>query len=369
MKKRIFLVVFWLISLFFGCFSLAIGSMDSLCSAKAFDASGLSVLKGEGYELLGEINNSGADLRVFLLKNLPENQKSPNDYFTNLLEECPKLQNSKGEIKDDLIFLLICLKERQSVLFWGEKWSETLPNNWTNIQQNLMHPEFKKGNYQEGIAIALKEIKKLIQKSHEIPPSSGFSSSPAVSRTKPAPVVSQKEITSPKVLEKKEEGTSKLQIFFYLVILAIAVLLIFKSKKYFIIFFGREKRRERRRAIFKAKNLEKNLFEAGEEIQKLEPLVISSQVFFDEETSQETQAKFEWFKKEKERIDLDSVRVRLNFGNPRLYTFSTKQYVKIGEELDKVDFEAESLLNQIDILSKKIKSAFKADWEKQDEKI
>ncbi len=123
-----------------------------------------------------ELQNQGADVRVRTITSFGA-YGNLDQYELQLEQRSPSWIGQNGDIKNNLIVLIISLEERETGLYYGEIWTNVLDDNWNRIQSDIMHPLFKDGDYAGGVIQGLKEIQRLIKEKDQTQSPTGQSKS------------------------------------------------------------------------------------------------------------------------------------------------------------------------------------------------
>ncbi|MBP1706677.1 MAG: hypothetical protein H6Q39_401, partial [Chloroflexi bacterium] len=104
----------------------------------------------------------GADIRVRTI--LTYGSAANLDQYEERLEQrSPSWLGADGNLKNNLIVLIVSLEERQMGIYYGSSWNSLLEPNWKRIQTDIMGPRFQDGDYAGGVISGLEEILRLIQ--------------------------------------------------------------------------------------------------------------------------------------------------------------------------------------------------------------
>jgi uncharacterized membrane protein YgcG len=104
----------------------------------------------------------GADVRVRTI-NTYGSAGNLDAYEAQLEQRSPSWLGQDGTTKNNLLVLIISVKERQTGLYYGASWAKELDGNWLRIQTDVMNPLFRAGDYAGGTTKGLLEIQRLIQ--------------------------------------------------------------------------------------------------------------------------------------------------------------------------------------------------------------
>jgi uncharacterized membrane protein YgcG len=107
-------------------------------------------------------------------------------YEAQLEQRSPSWLGRDGNMKNNLIVIIISVQERQTGLYYGAHWENALNDRWIRIQTDVMNPLFREGDYAGGTTRGLLEIQRLIQGPN---PTTSASQQPGPSKWWIAPVV------------------------------------------------------------------------------------------------------------------------------------------------------------------------------------
>lgn len=160
MKKQ-FLMLFWMLAIIGLCISV---QAEDLQGPLVVDHA--NVFKGSIHEVeraAQELESVGADVHVWTIPSYSGKASSLKEYFEKLLlPKFPAWQSSNGGKKNNLVVMMISLKEKKTGLYYGEEWSRVLKPNWVRIQTDFMNPHFPRGEFAEGFVAGLGEVRDLI---------------------------------------------------------------------------------------------------------------------------------------------------------------------------------------------------------------
>jgi uncharacterized membrane protein YgcG len=125
---------------------------------------------GEVETAVGNLVSQGADVRVRTIATYG-NAGNLDLYEQQLEQASPSWKGPDGNLKNNLIVMIIALQERQTGLYYGTIWAGTLDSNWIRIQTEIMNPRFKAGDYVNGVVQGLGEIRNLLQSKVQSPTS------------------------------------------------------------------------------------------------------------------------------------------------------------------------------------------------------
>jgi uncharacterized membrane protein YgcG len=111
-----------------------------------------------------KLNSQGADVRIRTIMTYSPSGNL-DQYEAQLEKQNPSWLGTDGNIKNNLILLLISLQERQTGLYYGDYWVDIIGDRWLKIQTDIMIPLFSQGDYAGGAVRGLAEIQRLIESS------------------------------------------------------------------------------------------------------------------------------------------------------------------------------------------------------------
>jgi len=107
------------------------------------------------------LEQKGADVRVRTITTYSP-YANLDQYQLQLEDDSPSWQGQDGNIKNNLIVLIISFNERESGIWYGDVWDDALDDNWLRIQTDTMYPHFIQGDYSAGVIAGLNEIGRVI---------------------------------------------------------------------------------------------------------------------------------------------------------------------------------------------------------------
>jgi uncharacterized membrane protein YgcG len=108
------------------------------------------------------LNAAGADVRVWTFDRV----MGGNLDLMKALQQgvCRSWQASDGGMKNNLIVLMVAVKDRKVGLYYGDQWKPALDAQWNaRVVSDEMKPRFRDGDYTGGFVAGLGEIQKLIE--------------------------------------------------------------------------------------------------------------------------------------------------------------------------------------------------------------
>ncbi len=129
------------------------------CEDTVIDTAG--ILKDLGRVDSVARNMSGAEVRVRIIPNFGSSGNL--DIYEKAAEkECPSWLAPDGGRKNNLIVLMASMKEHKMGLYFRrDGLYGALDNHWMRIQQGLMAPRFRSGDFDGGVTAALEEVKRV----------------------------------------------------------------------------------------------------------------------------------------------------------------------------------------------------------------
>jgi uncharacterized membrane protein YgcG len=115
------------------------------------------------------LQGAGADVRVLSVEHVVANldrMKAAKQ------ASCLSWQSADGGMKNNLVVLMVAVKDRKVGLYYGSQWNPVLDSQWNRIESEKMKPRFRDGDFTGGIVAALDSIQQLIEASNH-PVSSG----------------------------------------------------------------------------------------------------------------------------------------------------------------------------------------------------
>lgn len=162
MRKSIYLIVISILILSAFCLLPVAVSAQNTDQITVIDDAGIFGSGiGEVETAVNECQNRGAAVRIRTITTYGT-AGSLDRYEIQLEQQNPSWTDGNGNIKGNLIVLIIALQERMVGLYYGSDWDSILNNQWENIQMNIMVPLFKEGDYTGGTIKGLAEIQRLI---------------------------------------------------------------------------------------------------------------------------------------------------------------------------------------------------------------
>jgi uncharacterized membrane protein YgcG len=116
-----------------------------------------------------KLSDKGADVRVRTISTYGS-AGNLDRYEVQLEQDSPSWLDSEGNIKNNLIVLIVSFQERQMGLYYGAYWKNLLDPNWLRIQTDILKPRFQDSDYAGGVVQGLEEIQRLIQSKGQTQP-------------------------------------------------------------------------------------------------------------------------------------------------------------------------------------------------------
>jgi uncharacterized membrane protein YgcG len=117
---------------------------------------------GEVEAAASKLSSLGADIRIRTISTYGA-AGNLDQYEAQLEKQSPSWIGQDGTRKNNLVVLLISVQERQTGLYYGSIWDNSLSGNWLRIQTDIMNPLFRNNDYTGGTLKGLEEIQRLIQ--------------------------------------------------------------------------------------------------------------------------------------------------------------------------------------------------------------
>ncbi len=131
-----------------------------VCYQKVTDNAGILKSKSQVETAIQAMSETGAEAHVITLKSM--GTMSMDSYEANLENQCPAWQGKSNTRKNNLVVLMLSMKERKMGLYYGSLYN-SLKHDWLRIQQKLMKPKFRDGDYEGGIIAAISEISRITE--------------------------------------------------------------------------------------------------------------------------------------------------------------------------------------------------------------
>ncbi len=112
---------------------------------------------GKVEDAVTALQQKGADVRVRTIDNY-SGYANLDLYEAQLEQNSPSWLGTNGNIKNNLVVIIVSLEERQSGIYYGELWNDRLDSKWNSIQTEKMHPLFEQNDYAGGVAAGLNAI-------------------------------------------------------------------------------------------------------------------------------------------------------------------------------------------------------------------
>lgn len=109
----------------------------------------------------------GADIRVRALDRFTA--PTLELYERNMEQSCQSWQAPDGGRKNNLIVIAVAVQNRKSGIYYGSQWKPVLDSQWPRIESQVMAPRFRDHDFAGGIAAALDEIGRLIERQASAP--------------------------------------------------------------------------------------------------------------------------------------------------------------------------------------------------------
>jgi uncharacterized membrane protein YgcG len=123
------------------------------------------VMKGAGARVENaaqKLINAGADVRIRTFNTM--DGAANLDRFEKSIEAvCPSWTAPDGGMKNNLVVLMVAVKERKVGYYYGSQWGSVLSSRWTMIESNFMKPRFRDRDYVGGFVNSLDETTRLIE--------------------------------------------------------------------------------------------------------------------------------------------------------------------------------------------------------------
>lgn len=138
-------------------------SAQSSCDAIVVDE--VNVFKSRIEEVRAQaqalMNNSGAEVRVRTIQSYGS-QENLDTYTKALGRSCPSWWTS-GDFKNNMVILIISIKERQTGVYAGSQWANPLGGpTIPRIRNDIMGTRFANGDFVGGFVEGMKEIDRLL---------------------------------------------------------------------------------------------------------------------------------------------------------------------------------------------------------------
>lgn len=282
----------------------------------------------------------GADVHVWAIKSYSDEAKSLELYEKKLEKSFPAWQAANGKRKNNLIVLIVSMKERKSALFYGGEWTGALGKNWVRIQTDLMSPKFKRGEFAEGFIAGLGEVTRLID-AYTHPTQAIPAQTVIVQQQAPAKVT---DLTGLWTVMKW--GLGLIAVFAF-------------------GFFGfqamvkrREENEQKQRAQQKAKiekgNAVEKITSIREAVKNLELMISALLAAMDESTAQAIKAKLQTVKDAQGKLASDFTGTGGVAGDPDADNLSEAQYLAIEEKFKEVTSSSAKILKDITALESEV---------------
>jgi uncharacterized membrane protein YgcG len=113
------------------------------------------------------LNSAGADVRVWTFNSL---------YGGNLDHmkasrqgSCPSWQSADGGMKNNLIVMMVAVKDHKVGFYYGDQWGPALDSKWnTLVVSQQMKPRFRDVDFTGGFVAGLGEVERLIHSQDEL---------------------------------------------------------------------------------------------------------------------------------------------------------------------------------------------------------
>lgn len=103
----------------------------------------------------------GADVRVVTV-----NSRAPSEnldkFEVSLERRCGSWLGADQIRKNNLVVLMIAMKEREAGIYYGETWTRSLGDNTDRIRVDFMNPRFAEGDFSGGFVSGMREVGRLI---------------------------------------------------------------------------------------------------------------------------------------------------------------------------------------------------------------
>ncbi len=118
---------------------------------------------GDVNSAVKSLENEGAIVRVIALQSYNKSQiGSLENMAKAFVSNCPSWQAPGGGTKTTLVSVIFAVDNREMLVWAGSFWDRGLTSQAKlNIQNDVMAPEFRSGDYAGGVTAALREITKI----------------------------------------------------------------------------------------------------------------------------------------------------------------------------------------------------------------
>jgi hypothetical protein len=138
-------------------------SVQNVCDQIVIDEAGVFDSGADSVQnAVNQLIKSGADVRVRTIQTYG-NAGNLDWYEAQLEQQCLSWADTSGNRKNNLVVILVAIKERQTGIYYGSQWEKELGNSWTQIQSEIMNPRFVRGDFAGGVIDGIQEINRLIQ--------------------------------------------------------------------------------------------------------------------------------------------------------------------------------------------------------------
>lgn len=118
----------------------------------------------EEISLLDQINQFEMELEteVHIITVPNMGGKSRDNFALHLKDTTSEFRADDGKWVENVIILLIAMDERETGIYYGDRWKKTLDKNWNRIYEDSMKSNFGAGKFERGFRSAMKEIYRLV---------------------------------------------------------------------------------------------------------------------------------------------------------------------------------------------------------------
>ncbi len=325
MRKTILILVCITVFISLGLFPVA-GLAQSLDQMQVIDGANLFGNKVDQVKNAADkLKSQGAEVRIRTILTYSP-YANLDQYEAEIEKQNPSWLGADGNIKNNLIVLLISLQERQTGLYFGDYWVDIIGDEWLKIQIDVMNPLFGEGDFTGGTVKGLAEIQRLIEIS--------FNKSSAT----PVQIAASSQAAVP-----SESGFGWWWVVLLVIVLLAAGVVLFMSSR------KSQARRQaaRQKALLSKQAAASGIHELNEAVQMLE---IKVNVISEKVTPEETQPLSDGLQKARSLVDRSSqgyAELSHSAGDPENPKMAESQLVVIEGEYGKI---LESLRQARDII-------------------
>lgn len=162
-------------------------AQETNCDTTVTDDAGLFGSDiGSVREAAASLEALGADVRVRTIQAF-SGHNTLDDYVFASVADCDSWQAENGEIKPDLLVIIIAVDERRVATIYGAQWKGALDAHYLRIHDDLMGPRFRTGDFAGGFVAGMGEMVRVIN-ARQNPGDSTAPTSPPVTTAPRAPL-------------------------------------------------------------------------------------------------------------------------------------------------------------------------------------